>query len=172
MCRRAFTSLPTDTTAFYLKEIPSINFFTGSHEDYHRPTDTAATLNYEGLERITHFACALASDLTGAVTRPDFVKVERSSPSGMRENLRVYLGSIPDYTSEISGVKLTGVRGDSPADRAGLQAGDVIGRICRTEDYEHLRLHARFGLSLNRPTSQSRRPAGRPAADSQYHSRS
>ena len=118
--------LPTDSTAFYLKEIPFINFFTGSHEDYHRPTDTADTLNYEGLERITHFACALASDLAGATTRPDFVKLERSSPGGMRDDLRVYIGSIPDYTTEISGVKLAGVRGDSPADRAGLKAGDVI----------------------------------------------
>jgi hypothetical protein len=118
--------LPTDSTAFYLKEIPFINFFSGSHEDYHRPTDTADTLNYQGLERITDFACGLASDLAGTTTRPDFVKVQQSSPPGMRDNLRVYIGSIPDYTIEISGVKLAGVRGDSPADRAGLKAGDVI----------------------------------------------
>jgi hypothetical protein len=118
--------LPTDSTAFYLKEIPFINFFTGSHKDYHRPTDTVETLNYQGLERITHFASALASDLAGTTARPDFVKVERSSPSGMRDSLRVYIGSIPDYTTEISGVKLAGVRGDSPADWAGLKTGDVI----------------------------------------------
>ena len=76
--------LPTDSTAFYLKEIPFINFFTGSHEDYHRPTDTADTLNYEGLARISRFASELASDLAGAAPRPDFVKVERSSPGGAR----------------------------------------------------------------------------------------
>ena len=118
--------LPTDSTAFYLKEVPFINFFTGSHEDYHRPTDTAETLNYDGLERITRFASALVSDLAGTANRPDFVKVEPSGPSGGRDNLRVYIGSIPDYSTEISGVKLVGVRGNSPADKAGLKAGDVI----------------------------------------------
>jgi Peptidase family M28/PDZ domain/PA domain len=142
--------LPTDSMAFYLKGIPFMNFFTGSHEDYHRPTDTADTLSYEGLERITHFACALASDLTGAATRPDFVKVERSSPEGARENLRVYIGSIPDYTSEISGVKLAGIRGDSPADRAGLKAGDVIiefagQKITNIYDYTYALDSAKIG---------------------------
>ena len=142
--------LPTDSTAFYLKEIPFINFFTGSHEDYHRPTDTADTLNYEGLERITHFACALASDLSGAMTRPDFVKVERGSPSGGRDNLRVSIGSIPDYTTEISGVKLAGIRGDSPADRAGLRAGDVIvefagQKITNIYDYTYALDSAKIG---------------------------
>ena len=142
--------LPTDSTAFYLKEIPFMNFFTGSHEDYHRPTDTADTLNYEGLARISRFACALASDLAGAATRPDFVKVEQSSPSGGREDLRVYIGSIPDYTTEISGVKLAGVRGDSPADRAGLKAGDVIvefagQKITNIYDYTYALDSAKIG---------------------------
>jgi Peptidase family M28/PDZ domain/PA domain len=142
--------LPTDSMAFYLKGIPCINFFTGSHEDYHRPTDTADTLNYEGLERITRFACALASDLDGAATRPDFVKVERSSPNGARENLRVYIGSIPDYTAEISGVKLAGVRSDSPADRGGLKAGDVIiefagQKITNIYDYTYALDSAKIG---------------------------
>jgi Zn-dependent M28 family amino/carboxypeptidase len=142
--------LPTDSTAFYLKGIPFINFFTGSHEDYHRPTDTVDTLNYEGLERITRFACALASDLDSAATRPDFVKVERSSPEGARENLRVYIGSIPDYTAEISGVKLAGIRGDSPADRGGLKAGDVIiefagQKITNIYDYTYALDSAKIG---------------------------
>ena len=142
--------LPTDSTAFYLKERPFMNFFTGSHEDYHRPTDTADTLNYEGLARISRFASALASDLAGAATRPDFVKVEQSSPSGGREDLRVYIGSIPDYTTEIAGVKLAGVRGDSPADRAGLKAGDVIvefagQKITNIYDYTYALDSAKIG---------------------------
>ena len=127
-----------------------MNFFTGSHEDYHRPTDTADTLNYEGLARISRFASALASDLAGAATRPDFVKVEQSSPSGGREELRVYIGSIPDYTTEISGVKLAGVRGDSPAARAGLKAGDVIvefagQKITNIYDYTYALDSAKIG---------------------------
>src|SRR4029079_18772633 len=59
--------------------------------------------------------------------RPDLLKVERSGPAGGgRETLRAYLGTIPDYTTEVKGVKLSGVRGASPAEKAGLQSGDVI----------------------------------------------
>lgn len=119
--------LPTDVTSFYPKRIPVLNFFTGAHEDYHRPTDTAEKLNYEGLERITKFAHALISDVATAPERPDYARVEKSdSGGGSRETLRAYLGSIPDYTTELKGVKLSGVRGGSPAEKAGIQGGDVI----------------------------------------------
>ena len=118
--------LPTDTTALYPKQIPVLNFFTGSHEDYHRPGDDPDKINYDGLMRITLFARAIVSDLMNAETRPDYVKVERSAPGGSRENLRAYLGTIPDYATEITGVKLSGVRGGSPAEKAGLKGGDII----------------------------------------------
>jgi S1-C subfamily serine protease len=102
------------------------------------------------LERITHFASALVSDLAGTAARPDIVKVEPSSPSGGRDNLRVYIGPIPDYTTEISGVKLAGVRGDSPADRGGLKAGDIIvefagQKITNIYDYTYALDSAKIG---------------------------
>ena len=120
--------LPTDTTALYPKQVPVLNFFTGSHDDYHRPTDAAGQLNYEGLERITRFARNILLDLAQEASRPDYVKVERGSAAGggSRDNLRAYLGTVPDYTAEVKGVKLSGVRGGSPAERAGLKGGDVI----------------------------------------------
>jgi Tol biopolymer transport system component len=119
--------LPTDTTSFYPKRVPVLNFFTGAHEDYHRPTDTADKLNAEGMERIAKFAQQIVLDLTGAPERPDFARVERSdAPGGSRDTLRAYLGSIPDYSTEVKGVKLTGVRGASPAEKGGLKGGDVI----------------------------------------------
>jgi len=118
--------LPTDVTALYPKGIPVLNFFTGSHDDYHRPTDTAATLNYQGLERITQFAEALILDLVRGESRPDYLTVARSDAGGSRENLRAYLGTIPDYATEVAGVKLSGVRGGGPAEKAGLKGGDVI----------------------------------------------
>lgn len=119
--------LPTDTTSFYPRQIPVLNFFTGAHEDYHRPTDTAEKLDYEGLTRITRFARGLLLDLQAAPVRPDYGRVERSdSPGGSRETMRAYLGTIPDYTTEVRGVKLSGVRGGSPAEKAGLQGGDVL----------------------------------------------
>ncbi len=119
--------LPTDTTSFYPKKIPVLNFFTGAHEDYHRPSDTADKLNIEGLERIAKFAHQIVLDLAAAPERPDFARVERSDQGGgSRDSLRAYLGTIPDYTTEIKGVKLSGVRGASPAEKAGLKGGDVI----------------------------------------------
>lgn len=120
--------LPTDVTAFYPKQVPVLNFFTGSHEDYHRPSDRPDKINYEGMARIIKFAHSLVRDLVSTTNRLDYAKVQSSggATAGQREMLRVYLGTIPDYTTETIGVKLTGVRAGSPAERAGLQAGDTI----------------------------------------------
>ncbi len=119
--------LPTDVTAFYPKEVPVLSFFTGGHEDYNRPTDDIETLNYDGLERISKLAHGIISDLISATERPEYVRVERSqSEEGSRDTLRAYLGTIPDYTTEGTGVKLSGVRAGGPADKAGLTGGDII----------------------------------------------
>ena len=119
--------LPTDVTAFYPKEVPVLSFFTGGHEDYNRPTDDPDKLNYTGIERIARLAHGIISDLISADERPEYVRVERSqSEEGSRDTLRAYLGTIPDYTTEGTGVKLSGVRAEGPADKAGLKGGDVI----------------------------------------------
>lgn len=119
--------LPTDVTAFYPKEVPVLSFFTGGHEDYNRPTDDPETLNFNGIERISDFAHGIVLDLISADERPEYVRVERSqSEEGSRDTLRAYLGTIPDYTTEGTGVKLSGVRAEGPADKAGLKGGDVI----------------------------------------------
>ncbi len=119
--------LPTDVTAFYPKEVPVLSFFTGGHEDYNRPTDDAETLNFSGMERISDFAHGIVLDLISADERPAYVRVERSqSEEGSRDTLRAYLGTIPDYTTEGTGVKISGVRAGGPADKAGLKGGDVI----------------------------------------------
>ena len=143
--------LPTDVTAFYPKHVPVVNFFTGSHENYHRPTDAAETLNYEGMHRIALLARGLIMDLAKNAERPDYAKVERSGTGGAsRDNLRVYLGTIPDYTAEVAGVKLSGVRGGSPAEKAGLKGGDVIvefagQKIANIYDYTYALDAAKIG---------------------------
>ena len=118
--------LPTDVTSFYPKRIPVLNFFTGSHEDYHRPTDTADKINAEGIARIATFAKGIVLDVAQSPERPEFSRVERKDQGGGRDQMRAYLGSIPDYATEVKGVKLSGVRADSPAEKAGLKGGDVI----------------------------------------------
>lgn len=120
--------LPTDATALYLRQVPVLNFFTGSHEDYHRPTDRPDRVNHPGVERIAQFAHRIITDLTATSNRLEFAQVKETSGqgAGQRDSLRVYLGTIPDYTTDVAGVKLSGVRAGSPAEEAGLQAGDVI----------------------------------------------
>jgi hypothetical protein len=144
---------PTDVTAFYPKGVPVLHFFTGSHEEYHRPGDTAETLNYGGLERVTKFVTALTRDVAIAKERPDYLKVERSERGGSRDALRVYLGTIPDYATEVQGVKLSGTRGGSPADKAGLKGGDIIvefagQKIANIYDYTYALDAAKIGKPL------------------------
>jgi S1-C subfamily serine protease len=78
------------------------------------------------MERVAKFARAVLADLeTGQ--RPDYAQVaRRDTGGGGRETLRAYLGTIPDYATEVQGVRLNGVRAAGPADKAGMKAGDVI----------------------------------------------
>jgi Tol biopolymer transport system component len=126
---------PTDISAFYPKGVPVLAFFTGSHDDYNRPTDDAETLNYDGMERIAKFAKLLLTDLASLEERPDLVKIERTkSKQGGRESMRAYLGTIPDYANEASGgLALSGVSAGGPADQAGLKGGDIIVKLAGKE---------------------------------------
>ena len=122
--------MPTDVTAFYPKKVPVLNFFTGLHNKYNRPSDDPDTLNYAGLERIANLAYGIISDLISAEERPEYLEVARNqSEEGSRENLQVYLGTIPDYATEDEGVKLSGVRAGGPADKAGIKSGDIIVKL-------------------------------------------
>ncbi|MFN3533004.1 MAG: M28 family peptidase [Candidatus Brocadia sp.] len=123
--------LPTDATAFYSKEVPIIHFFTGVHEDYNRPTDDPDTLNYDGMVRIAEFARAIVLDLIKNVERPDYVKVAKSGESRKEKVFRrTYWGTVPDFASEnIEGVKISTVKPEGPADKAGMKAGDIIVEI-------------------------------------------
>jgi Tol biopolymer transport system component len=146
--------LPTDTTAFYPKGIPVLAFFTGGHDEYHRPTDKPDTLNYEGTEQIARFARGILVDLQKA-ERPGYAQVARKDAgSGSRESLRAYLGTIPDYATEVQGVKLSGVRAGGPADKAGLKGGDVIvefggSKIVNIYDYTYAMDAVKIGQPVN-----------------------
>jgi hypothetical protein len=119
--------LPTDTLNFVQAGIPTLDFFTGSHEEYHRPADRAETLNYEDLDRVARFGALVTYKTANLEAAPDFIEVERDPESSRgREGSRVFTGTIPDYTAEVEGLRLSGVIGGGPAETAGLQEGDVI----------------------------------------------
>jgi hypothetical protein len=119
--------LPTDSQAFYLENIPTINFFTGSHEDYHRPTDDTDKINFAGIERISEMASQIVAKLDAAEALPEYAQVKRSrAASGDRDTMRAFTGTIPDYTTEVEGLLLSGVVAGGPAEEAGLQKGDII----------------------------------------------
>lgn len=117
---------PSDHQSFYLKDIPVLFFFTGTHKDYHRPSDDAETINVAGMGRIANYTELVLLDLIRRPERPDFIKVARQQTSPGRVALRAYLGSIPDYDDEGKGVKLSGVQTGSPAEKGGLKGGDIV----------------------------------------------
>ncbi|MCS7079516.1 MAG: M20/M25/M40 family metallo-hydrolase [Chloracidobacterium sp.] len=118
---------PSDHASFYKRNIPVLFFFTGSHPDYHRPSDTADKINYAGERRVLGLIGDVIRTAANLPTPPDFIAPKASEPAERaRGSFRVSLGTIPDYAAEIAGVKLAGVREGSPAAKVGLQAGDVI----------------------------------------------
>jgi C-terminal processing protease CtpA/Prc len=117
---------PTDVATFNQASVPSLNFFTGSHADYHRPSDTADKIAYDDLDRIVAFAADITRRLDALVEPPAFSKFDQPAQSGSRAGVRVFTGTIPDYSSEVKGLLLGGVIGGGPAEQAGLQKGDVI----------------------------------------------
>jgi len=121
---------PTDVASFNLAGVPCLSFFTGTHADYHRPTDTADKIDYADLDRIADFAAAITRRLEELAQPPAFTKVDQPMQTGAgRAGVRVFTGTIPDYSTEIKGLLLGGVIGGGPAEQAGLQKGDVIVEI-------------------------------------------
>ncbi|MBD0369959.1 MAG: M20/M25/M40 family metallo-hydrolase [Pyrinomonadaceae bacterium] len=117
---------PSDHSSFYAKQIPVLFFWTGTHADYHKPSDTADKIDYEAEARIVHFIYRLVRSLDEAERRPTFAVAKSDSSQGQAMGFRVYLGTIPNYADSNEGLKLDGVREGSPAEKAGLKAGDVI----------------------------------------------
>jgi len=119
--------LPTDATSFYLKGVPILSAFTGAHGDYHTPRDTADKINSAGAEKVVRLMAGITRSLATRTEAIDYHAMEKPGGTVGRVALRVYLGTIPEYApGDVVGVKLAGVAKGGPADRAGVQGGDVI----------------------------------------------
>jgi len=120
------TFLPTDASTFYLRGVPILSAFTGSHSEYHTPRDVPETLNYEGAAKVARLMGLISRSVATMEKAPDFIRVE-APKDGARARLLAYLGSIPDYAKgDIKGVLLSGVAKNGPAEKGGIRGGDII----------------------------------------------
>ena len=117
---------PSDHTSFYLVDIPVLHFFTGQHEDYHKPSDDSEKLNYIGMETISNYIFDVISDLNDN-GKLAFRKTKNESEETPR--FKVGLGVIPDYLYDGKGMRIDGISEDKPAQKAGLEKGDVVVKL-------------------------------------------
>jgi len=122
---------PSDHAVFFATRHPVLHFFTDLHEDYHRSTDDWDKLNVNGIAQVAKFVADLAQALANRPGALTFVDAPRPQASAGGSGYGAYLGTIPDMSGGgvSDGVRITGVRAGSPAEQAGLAAGDVITAI-------------------------------------------
>jgi Zn-dependent M28 family amino/carboxypeptidase len=115
---------PSDHTSFYRKDIPVLFFFTGTHQDYHKPSDDADKINYAGEVQVVNYIYDVIerSNNTGKLA---FLKTRETATAG-RSSFKVSLGIMPDYTFSGNGVLVDGVTDGRPAQKVGIKAGDVL----------------------------------------------
>lgn len=125
---------PSDHVVFYGAGVPVLFFFTGAHSDYHRPTDTWDRINAQGLQTVADLVARVAASVAAQPTPPAYVKVPAPATSQRGGGYGPFFGVVPDFgTAGRPGVKITGVRPGSPADKAGVRAGDIIIRFAGVE---------------------------------------
>lgn len=122
---------PSDHSSFYGKKIPVLFFFTGTHADYHKPSDTAEKINYDGEYEIVRFVERIVNALDANATRPTY-EVAKSAPVA-RTAFNVSLGTVPNYAETSDGLHLDAVRDNSPAAKAGVKGGDIVIKLAGKE---------------------------------------
>jgi S1-C subfamily serine protease len=116
--------------------IPGVQIFTSAHADYHRPSDTADKVDTAGLVKVATFVKEAVTYMGGR-EEPLTVKISAADPGqetaaaspGPSSGRRVRFGTIPDFAFQGPGVRIESVAPESPAAKAGLQAGDILVRI-------------------------------------------
>ena len=121
---------PSDHTSFYLADIPVLHFFTGQHEDYHKPSDDLEKVNFEGMKTVANYIFRIIADLNDQ-KKLQFAKTKNESE--VVPDFKVTLGVVPDYLYDGKGMRIDGVSEDRPAQKAGMIKGDVVVKM---GDYE------------------------------------
>ena len=119
---------PSDHTAFYLKDIPVLHFFTGVHQQYHKPGDDSQLINFPGLLDVSNYIIALIEELDKK-EKLAFSKTKDESRNRKASAFKVTLGVMPDYSFQGEGMRIDGVLEARPAKKAELEGGDVLIQI-------------------------------------------
>jgi hypothetical protein len=114
---------PSDHTSFYYMDIPVLHFFTGQHEDYHKPSDDTDKINHEGMTHIARFMSQIIVD-ADSKGRLTFQKTKDVTPTAA--DFKVTLGVMPDYMYNGIGLKLDGTKEGRPGQKAGMLKGDIL----------------------------------------------
>ena len=115
---------PSDHTSFYLDSIPVLHFFSGTHSDYHKPSDDEPLINYDGEVSIVKIILNTVARLNNS-GKLSYIKTKDDSNEDA-PRFKVTLGVIPDYAFEGDGMRIDGVSDGKPASKAGLLKGDVV----------------------------------------------
>ncbi len=117
---------PSDHTSFYLQDIPVLHFFTGQHEDYHKPSDDADKINFNGMYKIHEFVKEI---IINSAEIDEFDFQETASDSVNTPRFKVTLGVMPDYLFSGQGMRIDGVSKNKTADKYGILKGDIVIKI-------------------------------------------
>lgn len=118
---------PSDHTSFYNAGIPVLFLFTGTHKDYHKPSDRAEFINYEGEALVLDYAERVVVKMDKEKQRPRYAVTKQATVGKTR--FKVSLGIMPDYAFDAGGVRVDGVTENRPAAKAGVKAGDIITQL-------------------------------------------
>lgn len=125
----------SDHMSFHKKAIPAIFFFSGLHSDYHKPTDDAEKLAYPQMAILASGLAEFIGELQLADSGFEYHKpqapVDEDGEVKHVARAKVWFGSIPDYGAEPldGGMQLSGTSPGSPAEKAGLQSGDILKQV-------------------------------------------
>jgi len=138
---------PSDQTPFYNRGIPVLHFFTGAHDDYHKPSDDVDKIDLKGTVQVANFVTKVVSDFDRYDGTLTFQKTKSSGAGKHRASYSVTLGITPDFIADVKGLRVDGVSPDRPGERAGLLKGDIIikmGDIEIADIYDYMNALSKF----------------------------
>lgn len=136
---------PSDHTSFYLKDIPVLHFFTGQHKDYHKPSDDSPLVNYPGIKEVSEIILSTIKQLNNS-PKLSFQKTKDEDKQKV-SSFKVTLGVMPDYVYNGEGMRIDAILDGRPAQKAGLEAGDIVIQLGETkvkDIYEYMAALGKF----------------------------